>query len=379
MTKRRTATTAALAVALSAALSATMSGAPSAASTAARSVGSTTSASSALASARPAATTKPAPTKAAPKTAAAKTAAAKKTASTKSTPKKSTAKKTAPKKTTPKKTTPTKTTPTTATRAVATTVARAKGPKVKPAKRTVVWRDDFTGPAGSGVDARYWNQQEGGYGWGNEELQYYTTGTDNAALDGAGRLVISAKPDDGSRDCWYGPCTYTSARLTTEGKVTATSGRVEARIKVPHGAGLWPAFWMLGDNIRTAGYPQCGELDIMEFVGSWPDEVWSSVHGPGYVRAGLTGAARLAPGRSYAEDFHVYAMDWTPDGLEFSVDGQVNLRVARADIGAGNEWVFDKPMHLVLNLAVGGSWPGTPPPETTFPAQLLVDYVALYR
>lgn len=249
----------------------------------------------------------------------------------------------------------------------------------KGAARTVVWRDDFSGPAGAPADSRWWTYQQGGYGWGNKELQYYTDETRNAALDGNGRLVITAHRDDGSRACWYGPCGYTSARLTTESKVTATSGKIEARLKVPHGAGLWPAFWMLGDNIRTVSWPQCGEIDIMEYVGDQPGEIWSSVHGPGYTLAGLTGAYRLPVGQSFADNFHTYAMEWTPTGVAFSVDGTTYHRVDRSAIGAGNEWVFDKPMHVVLNLAVGGTWGGTPPPETRFPARLEVDYVAFYR
>lgn len=246
----------------------------------------------------------------------------------------------------------------------------------KAGARRTVQRDDFRGRRGTAPNPRHWTAMTGGYGWGNKELQYYTADRRNASLDGRGHLAIRAIPHSGDLECWYGPCRYTSARLTTAQKVTASSGRVEARIKVPEGVGLWPAFWMLGD---TAPWPDGGELDIMEYVGDQPGEIWSSVHGPGYIRAGLTAPYRLPAGQRFSDDFHVYAMEWTRTGLAFSVDGNVYHRVDRADIGAGNEWVFDKPMHVVLNLAVGGEWPGDPTPETPFPATMLVDYIQVTR
>lgn len=242
---------------------------------------------------------------------------------------------------------------------------------------TLVWRDDFDGPAGSRVNPAWWTELSGGEGWGNQELQLYQSGGKNAAVDGQGNLVITARKESAGT-CWYGPCQYTSARLTTAKKVTANSGRVEARLKTPIGKGVWPAFWMLGDNLDTAGYPQCGEADIMELVGDWPSEIWSSIHGPNYVMAGLTAPYRLPDGVTYHDDFHTFAMEWTSTGVQFSVDGHVYHTVNRADVGSG-EWVFDKPMHVILNLAVGGKWPGDPAPTTQFPAQLVVDYVAMYR
>lgn len=247
-------------------------------------------------------------------------------------------------------------------------------------QRELVWRDDFDGPAGSAVDPTSWTHETGGGGWGNRELQRYRSGTSNAALDGAGHLVITARRHDASDPCWYGTCRYTSARLTTEGKVSFTGGRVEARIKLPTGKGIWPAFWLLGENRATVGWPRCGEVDVMELVGHEGNRVWSSVHGPGYVRAGLTAGYTLPGSRSFADDFHVFAVEWTQsEALEFSVDGTPYHRVARQDISAGNEWVFDKPMHVLLNVAVGGEWPGSPTADTRFPAQMIVDQVSIYR
>lgn len=248
-------------------------------------------------------------------------------------------------------------------------------------KKRLAWRDDFTGPAGAPPNPRFWTPQVGGWGWGNEELQRYTPDPDNASLDGSGHLTITAREDTVAptapdQFCWYGPCRYTSARLITADKVTPRYGRIEARIKVPAGAGLWPAFWMLGEDFFTVGHPQSGEVDIMEIVGKEPATAWASVHGPGYT--GLSNRFDLPPGSTFADDFHTFAVDWSPDGLVFSVDGQAYHSVPPADAGA-NEWVFDQPFFLVLNLAVGGRWPGEPTPQTQFPASMLVDYVAVYR
>ncbi|MDO5629108.1 MAG: glycoside hydrolase family 16 protein [Mobilicoccus sp.] len=244
---------------------------------------------------------------------------------------------------------------------------------------TLVWKDDFSGPAGAGVDDRYWTEQTGGAGWGNDELQRYQDGARNAFLDGEGHLVIEARPAEPGEagTCWYGECRYTSARLTTATKVSVSSGRVEARLKLPGGQGVWPAFWMLGDNIHTHGHPYSGEIDIMELVGHEPHQVWSSVHGPGYTLAGLSKPFTLPNGASFSDAFHTFAVEWTETGLAFSVDGEVYHRVDRSDIG-DHEWVFDKGMHILLNVAVGGPWAGEPADDTPFPARMLVDHVAVY-
>ncbi len=262
------------------------------------------------------------------------------------------------------------------------TPAEPPGPSlgtVSTANRALVWRDDFTGPAGKAPNPAYWTAQIGGEGWGNKELQFYSGHRRNAALDGRGHLAIRAVPFDGSEKCWYGPCRYTSARLTTHHKMSVTRGRAEARMKLPLGKGLWPAFWLLGENINEVGWPACGEIDVMEYLGHEPNRIWGSAHGPGYVKVGLTGPYVLPEGTTYADGFHTFAVDWTDDGLAYSVDDVVFLRVTRAQIGESNTWVFDKPFHILLNLAVGGEWPGEPDAETQFPATVLVDHVAIYR
>ncbi|MFE2634652.1 ricin-type beta-trefoil lectin domain protein [Streptomyces scopuliridis] len=239
----------------------------------------------------------------------------------------------------------------------------------------VTFSDDFNGAAGSAVDGGKW-QIETGDNVNNHERQYYTAGNNNAALDGQGNLVITARKDNpGNYQCWYGRCEYTSARLNTSGKFTSTYGRVEARMKVPRGQGMWPAFWMLGNDIGNVGWPNSGEIDIMENVGFEPGTVHGTLHGPGYSGSGGIGAGYTLPnGQAFADAFHTFAIDWSPNAITWSVDGNVYQTRTPADLG-GRTWVFNKPFFIILNLAVGGYWPGDPDGNTPFPSQLVVDYV----
>nr|WP_134654069.1 glycoside hydrolase family 16 protein [Streptomyces sp. H23] len=239
----------------------------------------------------------------------------------------------------------------------------------------VTFSDTFDGPAGSGVDAAKW-QLETGDNVDNHERQYYTPGTDNAKLDGQGHLVIEARRENpGNYQCWYGTCEYTSARLNTSGRFTATYGHVEARMKIPRGQGIWPAFWMLGQDIGEVGWPASGEIDVMENVGFEPSTVHGTIHGPGYSGSDGIGAGYTLPnGEAFADAFHTFAVDWAPDSITWSVDGTAYQTRTPADLN-GDEWVFDKPFFLILNLAIGGYWPGDPDGSTTFPQQLVVDEV----
>jgi beta-glucanase (GH16 family) len=241
-----------------------------------------------------------------------------------------------------------------------------------------IWADDFNGPAGQRPDPTKWGTETGGSGNGNNELQFYTNSASNSALDGAGNLVITARRENPSNfQCWYGTCQYTSARINTAGHFTARYGRLEARIKAPRGQGIWPAFWALGDNIGSVGWPQSGEIDIMEQIGREPSTNHGSLHGPGYSGGNpLTGTYNL-PSGAFADAFHTFAADWSPAGISFSVDGNVYERQTPADT-RGNQWVFDHPFFLILNLAVGGSFPGSPDGSTQFPQQLTVDYVHVF-
>uniref|UniRef100_A0AAU3H1Z3 Glycoside hydrolase family 16 protein n=1 Tax=Streptomyces sp. NBC_01401 TaxID=2903854 RepID=A0AAU3H1Z3_9ACTN len=241
--------------------------------------------------------------------------------------------------------------------------------------QAVAFSDDFDGPAGSAVDSGKW-LTETGDNVDNHEGQYYTAGTDNAALDGDGNLVITARKENPANyQCWYGTCEYTSSRLNTSGKFTSTYGHVESRMKIPRGQGIWPAFWMLGADIGDVGWPNSGEIDIMENVGFEPGTVHGTLHGPGYSGSGGIGAGYSLPdGAAFADDFHTFAVDWAPDSITWSVDGTVYQERTPADLN-GNDWVFDKPFFLILNLAVGGDWPGNPDDSTSFPQELVVDYV----
>ncbi|MFD8804713.1 lectin [Streptomyces sp. NPDC059597] len=242
------------------------------------------------------------------------------------------------------------------------------------AAAVTTFSDTFDGPAGSAVNSSKWTQETGD-NVNNHERQYYTSGTNNAALDGQGHLVITAKKENpAGYQCWYGTCQYTSARLNTSGRFNAQYGHVEARMKIPRGQGMWPAFWMLGTPVN---WPDSGEIDVMENVGFEPSTVHGTIHGPGYSGSGGIGAGYSLPnGQAFADAFHTFAVDWAPDSITWSVDGNVYQRRTPADLG-GRTWVFNKPFFLILNLAVGGYWPGDPDGSTQFPAQLVVDSVSV--
>jgi beta-glucanase (GH16 family) len=259
---------------------------------------------------------------------------------------------------------------------VATLVAPGGGGTADAAVGPLTWSDEFDGPAGAPPDQNRWRYDIGGGGWGNNELEYYTSSTSNSALDGNGHLVITARRENpGGFGCWYGSCQYTSARLLTSGRFAQAYGRFEARIKLPRGQGIWPAFWMLGNDIGTVGWPTSGEIDIMENVGFEPGTVHGTLHGPGYSGSGGVGAPYTLPGgQQFANDFHTFTVDWAPDSITWYVDGQQYSRKTPADI-RGNRWVFDHPFFIIMNVAVGGFWPGNPDGSTVFPQQMVVDYV----
>ncbi|MFD3684816.1 family 16 glycosylhydrolase [Nocardiopsis sp. NPDC058631] len=235
----------------------------------------------------------------------------------------------------------------------------------------LVWSDEFDGAAGSAPDAANWNHETGNHGWGNNELQNYTGSRDNSALDGNGNLVITARQEsDGS---------YTSARMTTQDKVEHAYGRIEARIQIPTGQGVWPAFWMLGSDFPETPWPDSGEIDIMENVGHIPGTVHGTVHGPGYSGGGGIGASHDHPdGGAFTDDFHVFAVDWTPGSITWSVDDVPFNTITTADVG-GNPWVYDQEFFMILNVAIGGEWPGYPDETTQLPQELVVDYVRIYE
>ena len=254
-----------------------------------------------------------------------------------------------------------------------------------PTQWKLLWSDEFDGKANALPNANVWGYEigdgtaSGNPGWGNDELEYYTNNTDNVATDGQGNLVITTKQADGSLQCYYGPCKYTSARLLTKNRFEVAYGRVEARIKVPRGAGLWPAFWMLGTDIDRVLWPQTGEIDIMEHVGRLPNQAFGTIHGPGYS-GGQSYGRSYDLGKPVADDFHTFAVEWQPDKIVWYIDGIPYHQATPGDpFLQGKQWVFNHPFFMLLNVAVGGNFGGYVGPDTTFPQATLVDYVRLYQ
>jgi beta-glucanase (GH16 family) len=243
---------------------------------------------------------------------------------------------------------------------------------------SLTWSDEFEGPNGSPVDPAKWSFDIGGNGWGNNELESYTNRSVNSHLeDGALLIRVLKETYTGSDNITRN---YTSARLLTRNKFTQAYGRFEARIKIPFGQGIWPAFWMLGDDIDTAGWPACGEIDIMENIGREPAIVHGTLHGPGYSGGnGITASYALPSSQKFSDDYHTFAVEWEPNVMRFYVDGLLYKTRTPADLPAGKTWVFNHPFFIILNVAVGGNFPGNPDATTVFPQLMKVDYVRVYQ
>jgi beta-glucanase (GH16 family) len=241
----------------------------------------------------------------------------------------------------------------------------------------LIWSDEFNGQAGAGPSSTKWTHDVGAYGAPDNELQTYTSSTANASLDRQGHLAIVARqqtatgPDGLTRN-------YTSARLETQGLFSTTNGLIEARMKIPAGAGLWSSFWMLGNSINTAGWPACGEIDVMETLGQDPFTVRATIHGPG-GRSGYSRGKDFDSTGSLASGFHIYGVSWSRNSVTWLLDGVPYATMTPSDLAPGQTWVFNHPFHLVLNLAVGGNWPGSPNASTPFPATLTVNWVRVYQ
>lgn len=254
-----------------------------------------------------------------------------------------------------------------------------------PTPRQLVWAEEFDGGMGARVDSTKWRYdlgdgcQSGNCGWGNQEKEYYTSAPENISLNGQGQLQIVARKASPGLTCYYGACRYTSAKITTRGTVEVAHGRVEARIKLAAGQGLWPAFWLLGSNIATVGWPRCGELDIMENHGSDVTSTSSAMHGPGYSgNTPFVHKYQLAAG-SFSADFHTFAVEWSSSRVVYFVDGVQHYVIQRDEVQPRGDWVFDQPFYIILNLAVGGTFDGDPKSDAILPATMLVDYVRVYR
>jgi beta-glucanase (GH16 family) len=233
----------------------------------------------------------------------------------------------------------------------------------------IVWHDEFDGET---LNLENWTFDIGGNGWGNQEWEAYTNRPENVRVE-EGMLVIEAREEPemiAGRD-------YSSARIKTQGLQEFQYGRIEARIKLPYGQGIWPAFWTLGNDIYKKAWPVSGEMDILEFVGKEPGTIYATVHGPGYSGGDGIGSSLAVSGESLRNDFHVYAIEWEADEIRWYFDDQQYFQLTPDQVPG--EWVFDHPFFIILNLAVGGRWPGYPDDTTVFPQFLTVDYVRVYQ
>lgn len=231
---------------------------------------------------------------------------------------------------------------------------------------SLVWYDDFSSPE---LDRSHWHIDVGYTGESNSELQIYTDCHENIRIEDS-TLVIEARKEN-----YQGYC-YTSARISTRGLHNWKYGKIEARIQIPHGQGLWPAFWMLGEDLPTVGWPECGEIDIMENVGSKLNTVRGTLHGPNYFRDDSIGKDFTRTDIEFSDDFHVYAIEWEPDQIRFFVDCIHYNTLTPKDLPG--KWVYDHGFYILINVAVGGFWPGVPDETTVFPQYMKVDFVKVY-
>lgn len=246
-------------------------------------------------------------------------------------------------------------------------------------KYELLWQDEFTGESGVNADSTFWTAQEGdgsapefdNPGWGNEERQYYLNS--QGTLNGNGKYVITATKTGASNyDCYYGDCHWISSKIVTKDKVDFLYGRLEVRAKGAKGEGTWPAVWTLGTNIDEEGWPFCGEIDIMELKGYWPGGLWGTAHGPLSAGPGRGGNWSVT-NPSTTEDFHIYAIEWFEDRIDWYVDGKKYYTYENEDA----DWVFDAPQYLILNLAMGGHWGGAIDFDL-LESQFTIDYARYY-
>ena len=232
--------------------------------------------------------------------------------------------------------------------------------------RRLVWNDEFNSDR---VDLSSWNFETGGNGWGNKELENYTTRPDNVFVSG-GNLIIEARREN------YGSNLYTSARMTTKGKREFQFGRVDIRAKLPVGNGIWPALWMLGSNISTTHWPACGEIDIMELIGKYPSRIYGTLHfADSSGKHAQAGTVFNLPGEDFSKRFHVFSLLWQRDSIQIMVDDQPYFNY----VNTKGKNPFNAPFFFLFNVAVGGQFPGNPDALAAFPERMFVDYIRVYN
>ncbi len=232
----------------------------------------------------------------------------------------------------------------------------------------LAWSDEFSS---NYINPANWSYDTGGSGWGNNELEYYTNSSKNAYTTG-GYLVIEARKEA------MGSNNYTSARMISKDKKTFTYGRIDFRAKLPKGQGIWPALWMLGNNIGTTPWPACGEIDILELLGHEPQKMYGTIHwGAAGGASTHIGANSTLSSGTFSDKFHIFSLKWDANQLSFLVDDISYFTATKSQVN-GN-YPFDKPFFFIMNLAVGGNWPGNPDNTTVFPQRMIVDYVRVYQ
>ncbi len=248
-------------------------------------------------------------------------------------------------------------------------------------KWKLVWSDEFSGPGGNRPNGSKWSIDTGAEPkWGNQEWQRYTRRSKNVSTDGHGHLVITAWREHGKvPECPVGSCDITSGRIKTKGHFSQTYGRFEARIKLPAGQALWPAFWMMGVNINRVGWPDNGEIDVMEMIGSEPKRAYGTAHGPGFASPGIGGHTSLGHHRAITGHFHVFGINWEHKMITWTLDGDPYFKLRKSHLKKGQRWDFNHPHFMLLNLAVGGVWPGKPSKSTPLPARMIVDWVRVSK
>lgn len=242
-------------------------------------------------------------------------------------------------------------------------------------KWELLWSDEFNDATPSSPDASNWSYDigTGAGGWGNQELEYYTSRPKNVSTDGNGHLSITAYSES------YSGSSFTSGRIKTKALFSKAYGRFEAKIKTPYGPGIWPAFWLLGANEETVGWPQCGEIDIMELRGQAPNIINGTIHGPGYSGGNAITKAFGFQDNRFDADYHIFAVEWSTEKIDFFVDDYLYQRITKNDVAPKGNWVYDHPFYIIMNVAVGGNYVGFPTTGTSFPQTMSVDYVRVYE
>lgn len=231
--------------------------------------------------------------------------------------------------------------------------------------KKILFYDDFD--EGILPNEKYWNIDVGGSGFGNNEDQFYTNRTDNIYIKNSILHIVARKEDFEHRK-------YTSAKLTTKDKVSLKYGTIEVRMKLPKGQGTWPAFWLLGDNIHEVGWPTCGEIDLMEYVGKEPDTLHFSLHSKNFNHMKSNNLHLKHEVKNLSEDFHVYKLEWSKHGFNYYLDEKLLFKAPKEQKTGLNNWPFDESFFMIINLAIGGNWGGKID-DSIFPVEFLIDYV----